>query len=396
MTTAAELPATGIKPLVLAIDDTPQNLALIDELLSDDYRVKVAPNGLRGLKLASGTPAPDLILLDIMMPDIDGFEVCRRLKADPVTQHIPVIFLTAKSDLADEQQGFAVGAVDYITKPISAPILMARVRTQLMLKSMTDFLRDRNAYLEQEVERRTEESRRRTEELRISHEVTMVALASIAETRDNETGYHILRTQHYVRLLAEHLQHQPGFAELLDQDLIEQLFKASPLHDIGKVGIPDRILLKPGRLDADEFEIMKTHTTLGRDAIENAQLRVGVRVPLLETAKEIALSHQEKWDGSGYPEGLSSTAIPLSARLMAVADVYDALISRRVYKEPMPHDQAAAIIIAGRGTHFDPNLVAAFVLLQDQFKDIATRYADSEENIARLEATAQRAMDRKP
>jgi putative two-component system response regulator len=386
---------SAVKPLVLAIDDTPQNLALIDELLSDDYRVKVAPNGLRGLKLAHATPAPDLILLDIMMPDIDGFEVCRQLKADQATCHIPVIFLTAKSDLADEQQGFAVGAVDYITKPISAPILMARVRAQLMLKSMTDFLQDRNAYLEQEVERRTEESRRRTEELRISHEVTMVALASIAETRDNETGYHILRTQHYVRLLAEHQQCQPGFAELLDQDLIERLFKAAPLHDIGKVGIPDRILLKPGRLDANEFEIMKTHTTLGRDAIENAQLRVGVRVPLLETAKEIALSHQEKWDGSGYPEGLSGTAIPLSARLMAVADVYDALISRRVYKEPMSHEQAAAIIVSGRGTHFDPDLVAAFVLLQEQFKDIATRYADSEENIARLEATARRAMVQK-
>jgi putative two-component system response regulator len=206
----------------------------------------------------------------------------------------------------------------------------------------------------------------------------MVALASLAETRDNETGNHILRTQHYMLALATHLRVHPRFAAVLDDGLIDRLFKAAPLHDIGKVGIPDRILLKPGRLDADEFEIMKTHTTLGRDAIEKAQQRVGVRIPLLETAQEIALSHQEKWDGSGYPEGLAGETIPLSARLMAVADVYDALISRRPYKEPMTQAQAAAIMVAGRGTHFDPDIADAFVILQDEFYLISKRFDDAE------------------
>ena len=245
--------------------------------------------------------------------------------------------------------------------------------------------------LEQEVERRTEEARRRTEELRISQEVTMVALASLAETRDNETGNHIMRTQHYVLALATHLRDHARFSAALSEEVVDRVFKAAPLHDIGKVGIPDRILLKPGRLDADEFEIMKTHTTLGRDAIENAQRRVGVSVPLLEVAKEIALSHQEKWDGSGYPEGLAGEAIPLSARLMAVADVYDALISRRVYKAPMSHEQAAAIIVAGAGQHFDPDISDAFVALQAQFQMISSRFDDQDEHLTELEARARRA-----
>jgi putative two-component system response regulator len=326
-----------------------------------------------------------------MWNGIDGFEVCRQLKADPATRHIPVIFITAKSDPAYEQLGFALGAVDYITKPISPPVVNARVRTHLALKAAADFLQDRNVYLEQEVERRTEEARRRTEELRISQEVTMVALASLAETRDNETGNHILRTQHYVLALATHLRDHARFSAALSEEVVDRVFKAAPLHDIGKVGIPDRILLKPGRLDADEFEIMKTHTTLGRDAIENAQRRVGVSVPLLEVAKEIALSHQEKWDGSGYPEGLAGEAIPLSARLMAVADVYDALISRRVYKAPMSHEQAAAIIVAGAGQHFDPDISDAFVALQAQFQMISSRFDDQDEHITELEARAQRA-----
>ena len=239
--------------------------------------------------------------------------------------------------------------------------------------------------------RRTEEAMRRTEELRISQEVTMVALASLCETRDNETGYHIMRTQQYVHALAMHLRDAGCFAAALSEEFIDRVFKAAPLHDIGKVGIPDRILLKPGRLDAAEFEIMKTHTTLGRDAIENALKRVGVHIPLLEIAKEIALSHQEKWDGSGYPEGLAGEAIPLSARLMAVADVYDALISRRVYKAPMSHEQATEIIVAGRGRHFDPDISDAFVVLEQQFRTISIRFADQDEHLVELDTRAQRA-----
>jgi putative two-component system response regulator len=368
------------RPSILVVDDIPENLSRISDLLADHYTVRVAPNGARALKVAHSEHAPDLILLDIMMPDMDGYEVCRRLKADPATAGIPVLFLTAKVDEQDEQMGFDLGALDYITKPVSPPIVLARVRTHLALKAAADRLRGENDLLEQQV-------RRRTEELSALQDVTILIMASLAETRDNETGNHILRTQFYVKLLAEHLARQPRFAGALTPDYIELLFKSAPLHDIGKVGIPDRILLKPGRLDAVEFEIMKTHTTLGRDAIVQAEQRLGVSVPFLQCAKEISYSHQEKWDGSGYPQGLSGDAIPLSARLMAVADVYDALICRRVYKAPMSHQQAVDIMAAGRGTHFDPDILDAFLALQDECQAIAARYSDSD---ADLDAQARR------
>ncbi len=381
---------------ILIVDDDPVVAGMLGVTLSAaGYQVVEANSGEEALALLADPdkgPLPDIVFLDVeMWNGIDGFEVCRQLKAGPATRHIPVIFLTARSDAAYEQLGFALGAVDYITKPISPPIVNARVRTHLALKAAADFLQDRNAYLEQEVARRTEEVRHRTEDLRISQEVTMVALASLAETRDNETGNHILRTQHYVLALAKHLRGHERFAAALSEEFVDRLFKAAPLHDIGKVGIPDRILLKPGRLDAGEFEIMKTHTTLGRDAIRNAQRRVGVRVPLLDTAEEIALSHQEKWDGSGYPQGLAGEAIPLSARLMAVADVYDALISRRVYKAPLSHEQATEIIVAGRSRHFDPDIADAFVVLQAEFHLISTRFDDRDEQLVELEARARRA-----
>ena len=370
------------KPLILVVDDAPQNLSLMDDLLSDDYAVKVAPNGLRALKIARGIPAPDLILLDIMMPDMDGYEVCRQLKADPQTQGIPVIFLSAKTQLADEHLGFTLGAVDYITKPISPAIVMARIKTHLTLRAAATFLQDKNAYLEAEVARRTEETR-------MTEEATILAMTSLAETRDNETGHHILRTQRYVRALAVALQRHPRFAAYLNDQIIDLLFRSAPLHDIGKVGIPDRILLKPGKLDVDEFDIMKTHTTLGHVAIERAKARIGRPIAFLDIAGEIALSHQEKWDGSGYPQGLAGEAIPVSARLMAVADVYDALISRRVYKEAFTHERSVAIIVQGRGQHFDPDIVDAFLAIQDACHAIAEEFSDSDEDLAELQGRMQ-------
>jgi len=207
-------------------------------------------------------------------------------------------------------------------------------------------------------------------------------MASLAETRDSDTGNHIRRTQYYVLALAKKLSTHPRFSALLTDNYIHMLFKSAPLHDIGKVGIPDRILLKPGRFEPEEFEIMKTHTTLGRDAIEHAEKQLGMPVEFLSVAKEIAFSHQEKWDGSGYPQGLAGEAIPLSARLMAVADVYDALISRRVYKECMPHEKAVTMIREGKGTHFDPDIADAFVTLQEEFREIAARFADSDADMA--------------
>ncbi len=363
------------KATILAVDDTPDNLLLISGLLKDDYHLRVANGGERAIKIAQSDNPPDLILLDIMMPDIDGYEVCRVLKADKKTSAIPIIFLTAKSEIDDETMGLEMGAVDYITKPISPPIVLARVKTHLALKRMQDFLRDQNAYLESEV-------KKRTQEVVAIQDVTIHAMASMAETRDNETGNHIRRTQHYVKVLAEKLRMHPRFEKFLNNDkTIEMLFKSAPLHDIGKVGIPDAILLKPGRLTTEEFNVMKSHTTLGRDAIVHAEKNLGIEVPFLKYAKEIAYSHQEKWDGSGYPEGLSGDAIPISARLMAVADVYDALVSRRVYKSPMLHDDAVKIMLEGRAQHFDPDMIDAFIACQEQFKMIGEKYADSESDL---------------
>ena len=363
------------KPTLLVVDDTPDNLALISELLTGSYHLKLANNGNRALKLASTGTLPDLILLDIMMPEMDGYEVLQKLKSDPLTREIPVIFLTAKIAVEDEERGLALGAVDYLGKPISPPILMARIKNHLALKAQRDFLSDKAAFLAAEVDKRTRE-------VVAVQDVTILALASLAETRDSDTGNHIRRTQHYVKALAEHLQKKSKFAGIISDSFIRVIFKSAPLHDIGKVGIPDRILLKPGKLDPAEFEIMKTHTLLGRDAIEQAEKELGIQADFLSMAKEIALSHQEKWDGSGYPEGLAGTAIPLSARMMALADVFDALISRRVYKEPMPIDKAIEIIELGKGVHFDPDLVEAFLEIQDQFLEIATRYADTDQDIA--------------
>ena len=364
-----------VKPTILVVDDTPDNLALMRELLKDDYQVKLANGGERALTLAAQTPHPDLILLDIMMPGMDGYEVCQQLKARASTQNIPVVFLTAKTAVEDERKGLEIGAVDYITKPISPPIVLARVKIHLALKAHADFLSNKSDFLEAEVTKRTRE-------VVAIQDVTILAMASLAETRDSDTGNHIRRTQFYVKALAQHLSGNPKFSAQLTDSFIQRLFKSAPLHDIGKVGIPDRILLKPGRFEPKEFEIMKTHTTLGRDAIEHAEKQLGMSVDFLSMAKEIALSHQEKWDGTGYPQGLAREAIPLSARLMAVADVYDALISRRVYKESMPHEKAVAIMQAGRGTHFDPDIADAFVALQDEFQKIAARFADSDADMA--------------
>ena len=362
------------KPSVLVVDDTSDNLALMSGLLKDRYRVKVANNGEKAIKIVQGDSPPDLILLDIMMPGLTGYDVCQMLKADAATRHIPIIFLTAKTATEDEKRGLEMGAADFITKPVNPPIVLARVATQLQIKAAADFLKDQNAYLDSEVTRRGRE-------LAAIQDVTILAMASLAETRDNDTGNHIRRTQNYIKVLADHLKNHERFKFFLSDRTIDMLYKSAPLHDIGKVGIPDRILLKPGRFEPHEMEIMKTHCKLGRDAIQHAEDKLGLEVEFLKYAKEIAYGHQEKWNGTGYPEGLAGDAIPISARLMAVADVYDALISRRVYKEGMPHEKAVGIIAEGRGTHFDPDIADAFMELAPQFLAIAQRFTDSDEDL---------------
>ena len=365
----------ALRPLILAVDDSSDNLWVLSGLLKDLYRVKLAGSGEKALQIARSTPPPDLILLDVMMPGMSGHEVCRQLKEAPATRDIPIIFLTAMTGTEDEKVGLALGAADFITKPINPPIVLARVATQLQAKAGADFLRDQNQFLQTEVQKRTRE-------LAAIQDVTILAMASLAETRDNETGNHIRRTQHYVRALATALKDHPRFSAALSDHVIDMLYKSAPLHDIGKVGIPDRILLKPGRFEPHEFEVMKTHTTLGRDAIQHAEDQLGMPVEFLQYAKEIAYGHQEKWDGSGYPQGLAGEAIPLSARIMAVADVYDALISRRVYKEGMPHAKAVDIMREGRGSHFDPDILDAFLGMLDEFQRIAQKFADSDADMA--------------
>ncbi len=359
---------TDDRAVVLIVDDTADNITLLTSLLGDRYKNKVATNGPKALQIAFKDP-PDLILLDIMMPGMDGYSVCKELKTNPVTKDVPVIFLTAKAQEDDETHGFELGAVDYITKPISPPILMARVATHLDLQKARKTLAKHNEELEAEVEARTRQ-------LAGLQDSLITAMASMSETRDNETGLHIRRTQLYLHALAEHLRENAKFSDYLTERNITMIYKSAPLHDIGKVGVPDRILLKPGRLDADEFEEMKKHTLYGRDTIIAAEKELETPEPFLEIARDIAYMHHEKWDGSGYPTGAKGEDIPIAARMMALADVYDALISKRVYKPAMSHDQAKSIIMEGRGTHFDPDIVDTFLRIADLFDSIAKAYGD--------------------
>ncbi len=348
---------------VLVVDDTETNIDILVETLEDTCDVSVAMDGESALE-AVEEEMPDLILLDIMMPGMDGYEVCEHLKTDEATLHIPIIFLTAMTGEQDEAKGLALGAVDYVTKPFSPDLVRSRVQNQLELKHHRDHLEDL--------------VRERTRELELTQEVTIESMASLAEYRDPETGGHIKRTKNYLKALAAHMKGHPKFEAFLDDATIDLLYKSAPLHDIGKVAIEDSVLLKPGRLTDEEFEAMKKHTIYGRDAIQTAVKRLG-RESFMRYAQEIAYTHQEKWDGSGYPQGLQGEEIPISGRLMAVADVYDALISHRVYKKPFSHTRAVNIILEGRGTHFDPDMVDGFMVIQEECRQIALQFADYEE-----------------
>jgi len=348
---------------VLVVDDTETNIDILLETLGEEFDVSVAMDGEGALESVEDE-LPDLILLDIMMPGMDGYGVCERLKADERTKNIPVIFVTAMGEEQDEVKGLALGAVDYIAKPFRPSLVKARVYNHLDLKQHRD-------HLEKLV-------RLRTRELELTQEVTIESLATLAEYRDPETGGHIKRTQNYVKALAIRLKDKGAFSGFFTDATIEMLYKSAPLHDIGKVGVQDNILLKPGKLTDEEFEEMKKHTTFGRDAIRAASGKLGSD-SFLTFAEEIAYTHQEKWDGSGYPQGLKGDGIPICGRLMALVDVYDALISKRVYKAPFPHSKAVAIIAEGKGQHFDPHMVDAFLEIQEEFRSIALEFADFEE-----------------
>ncbi len=357
---------------VLVVDDEPTNLSLMGQILQEKYNVKVARDGEKALEISFSDHPPDLVLLDVVMPGIDGFEVCRQLKENPSTRQIPVIFLTGMSSHENEEAGLKLGAVDYITKPFNASIVQVRVHNHIQLKRYQDQLE--------------ELVKERTRELSLTQDATINSLASLAETRDNETGGHIRRTQKYLKALARHLMDHPKFRGMLTPQTIELMYKSAPLHDIGKVGVPDSILLKPGKLTDEEFEEIKKHTTYGYEAIQMAKRSFEGKTEsfFLSYAGEIALTHHEKWDGSGYPQGLVQKDIPVSGRLMAVADVYDALITRRVYKPPFSHKKALSIISEGKGCHFDPDIIDVFVKHEADFRQIAHEFADSDEERAAL------------
>jgi putative two-component system response regulator len=357
---------------ILIIDDSALTLSTLGAVLRPRYRVLAATSGQQGLRVAQGEPKPDLILLDVVMPELDGYGVLAQLRADPATQAIPVIFLTGAKEPDQEERGLLLGAADYIAKPPNAAVVLARVGAQLQAKLAREWLATRNAGLEAEI-------RRRTAENDLTQQVAMRALAHLAETRDPETGNHIRRTQAYVCSLAHRLRSHPRFAAALTDRYVELLAQSAPLHDIGKVGIPDAVLLKPGKLTAEEWAIMRTHSKLGSDAIEQAERDIQTPLEFLTVAKEIAHWHHEKWDGTGYPDGLAGDAIPISARLMAVADVFDALISKRVYKDALTLGAARSIIEEGSGMHFDPDVAAAFLQGYEEFVDIAKRYSDASE-----------------
>lgn len=355
------------RAIVLIVDEASDNLIEMNSLLQDRYEVRLANSGRAALMVMEQVPRPELVVLDAALPDIDGYSVCQQLKSSPDTADIPLIFLQSEPD---EARAICVGAVDIIPKPFVAEVLRARVDTHLQLRHSRELLKQQRNLLEHVVEEVTLE-------LSQMLDAMIWALASLAETREYETANHLRRVQHYVVALARQLQSHARFAEELSDANIKSLYKAAPLHDIGKVSIPDAILLKPGPLTPAEFSVMKMHTVYGRDAIVNVENHLGYTNTFLRYAREITYSHQEKYDGSGYPEGLAGEAIPMAARLMAVADVYDALISKRVYKPAFTHETAMEMIRQVSGEHFDPDVVDAMLAAEEEFRAIAERYADN-------------------
>lgn len=353
---------------IVIVDDLPDNLRLLVGILSDnDYVLRTLSGGALALQ-AIERRKPDLILLDISMPEMDGFEVCRRLKRDPRFNDIPIIFISALSDTDSKVRAIREGGVDYITKPFQVEEVTARIETHLHLKSLREELRDRNENLEKMVEEKVQE-------LTAAQNATIRAMTKLAEARDDDTGVHIERIRIFCKMLAQELRKNPDYSGLINDEFVENLFQASPLHDIGKIAIRDSILLKPGKLDPEEFEIMKTHTLIGTSNLEEVQKEYP-KNSFISMGIRIARSHHERWDGSGYPDGISGTDIPLSARIMSLADVYDALRSNRVYKKAYDHEKASRIILEGRGTQFDPAVLDAFITLEADFKSIRDRMGD--------------------
>ncbi len=358
---------------ILIIGNDPIMITQLSESIKGHCAsVKVADNRKETLKIIQSQSPPNIILLETAIPKAEANDVCTQLKSDLKTCGIPIIAVVENNEAIDAEVDSTFGVVDYITKPYHPTIVLARVKAQLGLKNAKDLIGDHNVFIESQV-------KMRASELMVTQDVIIHAMAYLAETRENVSGNHIFRNQYYVKILADKLRTNPLFEDFFNvAGVIELLFTTAPLHDIGHIGIPDRILLKPGRLTPQEFDIMKSHARLGLEVILKAERDIGFEVPIFKFAKEIICSHHEKWDGSGYPDGLAGNDIPLSARIMSIADVYDALISRRIYKPSRSHQQAVEIILEGKGTQFDPDIVDAFHGVHEEFQRIAQTYADND------------------
>lgn len=372
------------KRSVLLVDDEPSNLAQLSSILDSKYRVLAVRSGVDALKLLTGSVLPDIIIMDILMPDMDGFETLKAINRITYPEKVPLIFVTTHENETDEEYGFKLGAVDYLYKPVKPAVLMARIETHLEIKESRDLLKSQNQRLEREVQKQVRKNL-------LLQEVSLTSLVGLAETRDTDTGNHILRTRYYVEAIALQLLQSPIYSKTLSHRRIQLMAKSAQLHDIGKIGIPDSILLKPGKLTDKEFDVMKTHSVIGGDALASALSGALERIrfeeaerneeafEFLETARTIATYHHEKWDGTGYPEGLKGEAIPLEARIMAIADVFDALTTRRTYKEAFSFEKSVNIMQESAGTHFDPDLLEAFFREEDRVKQICSKLADSVE-----------------
>ena len=350
------------KPKILVVDDIPQNIELLEAyLIPNDYEIVKATNGNEALEKIFSTKI-DLVLLDVMMPNMSGFEVARRIRQNEKTKLIPIILVTALKGKSDRIKGIEAGCDDFLSKPLDKIELLARIRSLLKVKAYNDLMGNYRKELESEVTKKTAKLKQALEKTKAASLDTIHRLSMAAEYRDTNTGDHIKRMSNYTAAIARHMG--------LDKHTIENILYASPMHDIGKIGIPDKILFKPGKLDPEEWKTMKQHSAIGANILKNSD------IDFIKLGEIIALSHHEKWDGSGYPNNLKGTEIPIAGRITAVTDVFDALTSKRPYKEPYSEEKALDIIKKGRGSHFDPDIVDAFFAILDEIRLIKKKYAE--------------------
>ena len=359
----------NIRRKIILVDDNMTNLTMGRNLLKTFYEVYPAPSAAKLFEIIENI-FPDLILLDIEMPEMNGYEVIKKLKADPRFADIPVIFLTSKSDESSELKGFELGAVDYVAKPFSGPLLMQRIGNQLLIVQQKNTLLENQAILKDYADSLSEKVKEKTREVVNLQNAVLSTVADLVEFRDKLTGGHIARTQLYLKALIEELIKEGSYAAIVKEWDMDFFLPSAQLHDVGKIAISDLILNKPGRLTPEEFEVMKSHVTVGVDAIKKIMSKTEGHA-FLNHAVLITGTHHEKWDGSGYPNGLKGNDIPLEGRLMAIADVYDALIEVRPYKGALSHEEACKIIEDSSGTHFDPDLIKVFRKIKDEFAKIA-------------------------